>query len=54
MQQKSDPELINLIKTGKTEALEELFHRYAQSVLNVAYSIVDRQGKAEEVTQTTF
>lgn len=50
----SEEELVNLITQSNEQALEELYDRFAPTVMGVAYRIVRSRGVAEEIVQETF
>ena len=47
-------ELIKACKAGDRQAQNRLYHRYAQSMLNVAYRIVWNKEDARDVLQEAF
>jgi RNA polymerase sigma-70 factor, ECF subfamily len=51
---RTDAELIGLIAGGDRRAFEELYRRYARSVLGIALRRIGDRGRAEDVTQDTF
>ena len=51
---RTDVELLGLIAHGDRLAFEELYRRYARSVLGIALRRMGDRGRAEDVTQETF
>ena len=51
---RTDAELLGLIAGGDRPAFEELYRRYARSVLGIALRRMGDRGRAEDVTQDTF
>jgi len=51
---RTDVELLGLIAGGDRLAFEELYRRYARSVLGVALRRMGDRGRAEDATQDTF
>jgi RNA polymerase sigma-70 factor (ECF subfamily) len=49
-----DTDLIEMIVHGRTDALDELYERYAKLVYSIAYRIVGDAATAEEVTLDVF
>ena len=54
MRNKTDLELVALLSTGKTDALQELFVRYQQKAFNIAYHTLGSAEAAEDVVMETF
>jgi len=50
----TDAELLRLIAGGDRLAFEELYRRYARSVLGIALRRMGDRGRAEDATQDTF
>jgi len=50
----AEAELIKACKAGDRQAQSRLYHRYAQSMLNVAYRIVWNREDARDVLQDAF
>jgi len=51
---RTDTELLRLIAGGDQPAFEELYRRYARSVLGIALRRIGDRGRAEDATQDTF
>ena len=51
---RTDAELLGLIAGGDRPAFEELYRRYARSVLGIALRRIGDRGRAEDATQDTF
>ena len=51
---RTDAELLGLIADGDRVAFEELYRRYARSVLGIALRRMGDRGRAEDATQETF
>jgi len=51
---RTDVELLGLIAGGDRPAFEELYRRYARSVLGIALRRMGDRGRAEDATQDTF
>ena len=51
---RTDTELLGLIAVGDRLAFEELYRRYARSVLGIALRRMGDRGRAEDATQETF
>ncbi|MCZ7590080.1 MAG: sigma-70 family RNA polymerase sigma factor [Gaiella sp.] len=51
---RTDEELLGLIAAGDRPAFEELYRRYARSVLGVALRRIGDRGRAEDAAQETF
>ena len=51
---RTDAELLRLIAGRDRPAFEELYRRYARSVLGIALRRMGDRGRAEDVTQDTF
>jgi RNA polymerase sigma-70 factor (ECF subfamily) len=51
---RTDAELLGLIAGGDRPAFEELYRRYARSVLGIALRRMGDRGRAEDATQETF
>ena len=51
---RTDAELLGLIAGGDRLAFEELYRRYARSVLGIALRRIGDRGRAEDATQDTF
>lgn len=51
---RTDAELLRLIAAGDSAAFEELYRRYARSVLGIALRRTGDRGRAEDATQDTF
>lgn len=51
---RTDVELLGLIAGGDRGAFEELYRRYARSVLGIALRRMGDRGRAEDATQDTF
>lgn len=51
---RTDAELLSLIADGDRFAFEELYRRYARSVLGIALRRIGDRGRAEDATQETF
>jgi len=51
---RTDAELLGLIAGGDRAAFEELYRRYARSVLGIALRRIGDRGRAEDATQDTF
>jgi len=51
---RTDVELLGLIAGGDRLAFEELYRRYARSVLGIALRRMGDRGRAEDATQDTF
>jgi RNA polymerase sigma-70 factor (ECF subfamily) len=51
---RTDTELLGLIASGDRVAFEELYRRYARSVLGIALRRMGDRGRAEDATQDTF
>jgi RNA polymerase sigma-70 factor (ECF subfamily) len=51
---RTDAELLRLIAGGDRLAFEELYRRYARSVLGIALRRMGDRGRAEDATQDTF
>ena len=49
-----DTDLIEMIVRGRTDALDELYDRYAKLVYSIAYRIVGDAATAEEITLDVF
>lgn len=49
-----DPGLLAAARAGKAEALRELFQRYGQQMLDVAYRVTGTTHDAEDVVQDLF
>lgn len=52
--EKTDAELIELIKKKESEALREVIRRHKRKVYSIAISILGNAAEAEEVTQDVF
>ena len=50
----TDEELIEAIREGKTEALEDLVSRYEKRVYNLSFRMLGNKEDAEDVLQDTF
>jgi RNA polymerase sigma-70 factor (ECF subfamily) len=51
---RTDAELLGDICADKTDALENLFHRYVRLVNGIAHRILNDRGEAEDITQEVF
>src|SRR4029078_10620665 len=51
---RTDVELLRLIAGGDRPAFEELYRRYARSVLGMALRRIGDRGRAEDAAQDTF
>ena len=54
MNQKTDLELIDLVKNGDDLAFEALYDRYSRSVMGFVYKIMQNDELAAEIVQETF
>ena len=54
MNQKTDLELIDLVKSGDDHAFEILYDRYSRSVMGFVYKIMQTEELAAEIVQETF
>lgn len=54
MDQKTDQELITLVKQRDALAFEVLYDRYARSVMGLVYKIIQNDEIAAEIVQETF
>lgn len=50
----SDPELVEFVALGRSDALEELYERYSRVVLSFAFRILGDRPGAEELLQEVF
>ena len=54
MQNRTDEELMEMLKTGNSEAFSTLVRRHAKYFYNVAYRIVLERETAEDIVQKSF
>ena len=50
----SDGELVSLLRSGNSQAMEVLYDRYAGLIYSVAFKILQNSADAEELTQDVF
>jgi RNA polymerase sigma factor (sigma-70 family) len=49
-----ETELIQALKAGREDAFKELFRQFSDKVYNTAFSILQHQQEAEDITQEVF